>query len=110
MLDPIVKLALEKVLGPAPSPEAWGGILGFVEKYDPALYTSLWMLDVATAGALFSNDDGHTISWQIATRAAAGNEVCIALCQALNLLSPNHCQNTLDSEVLLQEVASRFKA
>ena len=107
-MNALVKLQLEKVLGPAPSPEAWGGVLGLIEKYDPELYTSLWMIDVAMAGALFSNDGDHTISWQIATRAKAGNAVCQALCAALNALSPNHCQNTLDSETLLQKLALRF--
>lgn len=94
MLNPTVKMALERVLGPAPDPNNWGGILGYIEEHDPNLYVELWLLDKAGSGILFS-DPNHTISWNIATRAAAGDRVAQAICEALNGLSPDHCAKTL---------------
>ena len=91
------KPRLIAVLGPAPSPTIWGGILGYIETNDPNLFLELWLLDCAASGVLWG-DPTHTVSWQIATGAKAGNPIDIAICQALNLLSPNHCAQTLATE------------
>lgn len=93
-LNPIVKDALEKVLGPAPGPENWGGILGYIEDHNPNLYLELWLLDRAGSGILFL-DPNHTISWNLATRAKAGDPIAKAFCEALNALSPDHCARVL---------------
>jgi len=90
-----VKALLEQKLGPAPSPENWGGILGYIEEHDPNLYIELWLIDRASDGILFG-DPNHTISWHIATLAKAGNPVAQALCKAFDLLSPDHCQHALE--------------
>jgi hypothetical protein len=95
-MDPLVKDLLIQRLGPAPSPDNWGGLLGWIEANDPNLYLELWLLDRAGSGILF-DDPAHTISWNIATRAAAGDPVAKALCDALNLLSPDHCKNVLST-------------
>jgi hypothetical protein len=96
-VNPTIKALLEKTLGPAPSPDNWGGVLGWIEQNHPNLYLELWLLDRAGSGILFG-DPSHTISWNIATRAAAGDPVAKALCAALNALSPNHCQVVLETE------------
>ena len=97
MMHPTTKAVLSMVIEQPMAADTWGGILGLIQQYDPSLYDALYVIDVDTANLLFVNDDGRTISWQIATRAAAGDPVCQALCLALDALSPNHCQNTLDS-------------
>jgi len=96
-MDPLVKELLMQRLGAAPSPDNWGGLLGWIEANDPNLYLELWLLDRAGSGILF-DDPAHTISWNIATRAAAGDPVAKALCEALNALSPDHCKHVLESE------------
>ena len=96
MINPSLKQLLAKTLGPAPTPDNWGGILGYIEDHDPNLYLELWLLDRAGSGILFG-DPTHTISWNVATRAKAGDPVAKAVCDALNLLSPNHCQVVLES-------------
>ncbi|MGO9798849.1 MAG: hypothetical protein ACLPQ0_05260 [Candidatus Binatus sp.] len=95
-MDAVTKAATVASIGPAPAAEAWGGLLGKIEADDPNLYLELWLLDRAGDGILFG-DPSHTISWNIATRAAAGDPVAKALCEALNILSPSHCANTLAS-------------
>jgi hypothetical protein len=98
MLNPAVKIALEKYTGtPFPDRSAWGGWLGWLEDNHSDVYLELYLIDCAGSGILFG-DPHHSISWNIATRAAAGDPLAMALCQALNVLSPNHCQKTLDDE------------
>ena len=97
MLHPTTNAVLSMILSKPLTPVKWGGLLGLIQDYDPGLYDALYELDVDTATALFVNDEGRTISWQIATRAAAGDPIAKGLCDALNLLSPNHCQVVLDS-------------
>lgn len=94
-MNATVKLVLEKTLGPAPDAKNWGGILGYIEEHNPDLYVELWLLDRATSGLLF-RDPNHTLSWNIATRARAGDPLAIELCKALNALSPAHCERVLD--------------
>ena len=65
----------------------------------PMLYTELYALDKAGSGIIFG-DPTHTISYNIAVRAQAGNVVAKAACQALNLLSPDHCAWALGNESL----------
>lgn len=91
-----LKRHLEMFYGPAPTSDQWGGALGWVEDNHPNLYLELWLLDRATDGILFA-DPQHTLSWNIAERAARGNPIAKALCDGLNALSPNHCQVVLKS-------------
>src|ERR1039458_7619068 len=83
-----VKPALEKEWGAAPAGTNWGGVLGWIENNFPNVYTELWLIDRACSGILFG-DPNHTLSWNIATEAVAGNPIAVAICQALNALSPN---------------------
>lgn len=56
----------------------------------PQLYLALWAMDKAADGALF-DDPNHTISWHVAMMAKVGNPFGIICCDALDVLSPNHC-------------------
>lgn len=105
-MNALVKATLAKTLGPYPSPDNWGGALGWIEANHPELYLELWILDHAADGLLFG-DPAHSISWNIATRAAAGNPLAKELCQALSLLSPNHCTNVLANEKPLTPSAKK---
>jgi hypothetical protein len=67
----------------------------------PALYNALHYLDEQGSGVLFG-DNSHTISYEIAIRAQAGNQLCVDLCQVLNLLSPDHCAWAISNETLLR--------
>jgi hypothetical protein len=91
-----VKTALVAQWGAAPARSNWGGLLGWIEDRFPNVYTELWLIDRACSGILFG-DPNHTLSWNIATEAAAGNPIAVAICDALNALSPNHCANSLTS-------------
>ena len=95
MMHPTTQAILSMVLDRALSAANWGGILGLIQEYEPGLYDELKVLDVDAATALFVNDDGRTISYQIAIRAQNGDVICQALCGALDLLSPDHCVRTL---------------
>lgn len=93
-LDPALKIYFTRFYGPAPDRNHWGGALGFLEDNYPDVYLELWLLDRAADGVFFS-DPNHTLSWSIATRAAAGNQVAKFLCDGLNALSPGHCKVVL---------------
>lgn len=95
-LEPGLKEALTKVWGTPPDPANWGGILGWLEQNHPNMYMELWLLDKAADGVLFL-DPNHTLSWNIAMAAKAGNPIAKLICDALNGLSPNHCQVVIDS-------------
>jgi hypothetical protein len=103
---PSTKAKLVKLLGPAPAPTNWGGLLGYIEDHDPNLYVELWLLDCAGSGILFQ-DPNHTISWHVATLAAAGNPIAKAFCAAFNLLSPNHCANVLATALRRERKAGK---
>jgi hypothetical protein len=74
-----------------------GGVIGWLQEYDPTLLLKLLLLDEFWSSVLFDDSTTHTISWHIATLAKNGNAVCQELCQLLNVLSPNHCANALAS-------------
>lgn len=95
-MNNVVKVLLSQQLGPAPTRDQWGGALGWIEDNHPDLYIELWLIDRATSGLLFM-DPNHTISWNVATRAQAGDPIAKAICQALNALSPNHCAEVLNA-------------
>lgn len=78
-----------------------GSVISVLQGY-PALYAFLHQLDAMGAGVLFDNNNGHTISYEIAIRAKSGNQLCGELCQVLNLLSPDHCAWALSNETLLR--------
>ena len=75
-----------------------GSVISWLQDY-PELYQLLYEVDKAGSG-IFFGDPTHTISWNIATRAKAGDPLAIAACQALNLLSPSHCEWALSNESL----------
>lgn len=57
----------------------------------------LELIDRATDGILLG-DPAHTLSYNIAKRAAEGHFLATELCKALSLFSPNHCANALAKE------------
>ena len=69
----------------------------------PWLYNLLYALDKMGSGFLF-NDSSHTISYNIAVAAKAGNLWAIEACKVLNLLSENHCAWSLANESLCRVV------
>ena len=77
-------------------------VISWLQDY-PALYGLLYALDKEGSGFLFG-DPNHTISWNIAMRAKAGDPLAIAACEALNTLSPDHCAWALQNEPLLRIV------
>ena len=74
------------------------GIWGWIETHFPTLAEDALADDIFIAGLLFPNNQGHTISWQIACMASKGNRTATKLCEALNFLSPNHCANAIVAE------------
>ena len=70
----------------------------------PVLYAIAYWLDRGGAAIIFA-DPSHTISWNIATRANAGDPVAIEMCEALDLLSPSHCAWSLQNEALCRIAA-----
>lgn len=68
----------------------------FISKHENLL-AELVLLDKALSGILF-HDPQHTISYNIAIAARAGNPLAKELCLALNVLSPNHCENAIKNE------------
>lgn len=78
-------------------------VISWLQGY-PELYNLLYELDKAGSGVFFGDPD-HTISYNIAIRARDGDPLAIAACQALNLLSPDHCAWALQNEALLRIAA-----
>ena len=75
-------------------------IISIIKEW-PALYADLHYLDEQGSGLIFG-DNSHTMSYEIAIRAQAGNPLCVELCQVLNLLSPDHCVWAISNETLLR--------
>lgn len=71
-------------------------VISLLQQY-PEIYNLLRELDKAGSGFLFG-DPTHTISYNIALRAQAGDPLAKAACQALNALSPDHCAWALSNE------------
>lgn len=67
----------------------------------PALYFIAYWGDRGGSLIIF-HDPNHTISWNIATMAKNGDPIAKKMCQALNLLSPDHCAWALQNEALLK--------
>lgn len=77
-------------------------IISWLQEY-PEVYAFLYEADKAGSG-IFFGDPNHTISYNIAIRAKAGDAWAIAACQVLNLLSPDHCAWALSNEALCRIV------
>ena len=77
-----------------------GSVISVLQRFR-LLYAFLYIMDKAGSGVIFG-DASHTISYNIAIRAKAGNELCIELCQVLNILSPDHCAWALSNEKFLR--------
>jgi hypothetical protein len=75
------------------------GAIGYLKDNHFSLYEILLLMDKAASGLLF-DDPTHTISYHIAMMASVGNPFGLVLCEALNALSPNHCQTALNNEIL----------
>ena len=77
-----------------------GSIISDLQQW-PMLYAICYWIDRAGAVLIFW-DPNHTISYNIAIRAKAGEGWAIDMCGVLNLLSPNHCEWALQNEGLLR--------
>ncbi len=73
------------------------GAADWLEAHMHTLYEVLLMSDYFVSGVIWDGPP-HTISWHIATAAAGGSVVAKMACEALTLLSANHCANALVNE------------
>ena len=71
--------------------------LSWLEANHKTLYHLLWMEDKAAGGLIFNDPNFNTISYNVAIRARDGNLICKMVCEALNLLQANHCQQVLQT-------------
>lgn len=78
-------------------------VISWLQEF-PALYNLLYEVDKAGSGILFG-DPNHTISYNVAIRARDGDPLAKAVCEALNLLSPDHCAWALQNETMLRVTA-----
>lgn len=74
-------------------------ILGWLQAHHPTLFNFLLLSDEMWSDIIFQDKQVHTISWHIAMRAKGGDLIAKMACEALNALSPSHCQHALDSGV-----------
>ena len=105
----IVRLLAEEVLEYREQAVAWRamqihghevtndpeGVLGWLKAHHPTLLNLLLLTDEFWSGIVFQDETTHTISWHIAMMAKHGNVVAMMACEALELLSKNHCANAL---------------
>jgi hypothetical protein len=73
-------------------------VLSWLETYHPVLYNLLLLTDEFYSGIIFQDTATHTISWHIACMCQAGNPIAKLACNALNGLSPDHCQTAIQAE------------
>lgn len=76
-----------------------GGVIGWLQQHHPTLLNLLLLTDEFYSGLIFQDITTHTISWHIAMMAKAGNPIAKMACEALNGLSPHHCQKALEAGV-----------
>lgn len=87
----------------AMTPGNLGSVISDLQQF-PILYAIAYWGDRGASLIIFL-DPHHTVSYNIAIRAKAGDPLAIELCQALNLLSPDHCAWALQNEELLRIAA-----
>jgi hypothetical protein len=75
------------------------GILGWLKQHHPTLFNLAFLTDETWSAIIFDDTDPHTISWHVAVRAKNGDLIAQMICEALNLLSSNHCKHALEAGV-----------
>lgn len=71
------------------------GVVGWLQANTPTLFNFLLLSDELWSDIIFQDKQVHTISWHIAMRAKGGDLIAKMACEALNLLSPDHCAHAL---------------